>query len=194
MAWEDQELSLPGKKQLILNQVSIIDVFKHYGVDVDGEKIPCPLPSHNDGVASFMIYRDTNSFYCFGCNAHSNVIDFVIAMEECSFVEAIDKLMPLRKENNHLAAEKVEDLKDAYTFNMYSDLRDFLSSLKGFAVYESEKENVDIIFTQLEDKLMRTSKDNEKDLKKIKEKVDEYIEKRKQELMEKLDGYNEVIV
>jgi len=194
MAWEDQELSLPGKKQLILNQVSIMDVFKYYGIDVSGDKIPCPLPSHNDGVASFMVYRDTNSFYCFGCNAHSNVIDLVVAMEECSFVEAIDRLMPMRKENNNLAVEEIEDIKDAYTFNMYSDLRNFLSSLKGFAVYESEKENVDAIFVQLEDKLMRISKDNEEDLKKVKEKVDEYIKNRKQELMEKIDGYNEVVV
>jgi len=40
-----------------------------------GYKTQCPF--HDDARASFHIYTDTNSFFCFGCHAHGDTIDLV---------------------------------------------------------------------------------------------------------------------
>ena len=190
MTWEEKTLSPQVRKELILKQVSILDVLKYYGIDFEGETIPCPLPSHKDGVASFKIYRETNSFYCFGCQANSNVIDLVMAMEGCGFMEAIVKLMPMRREDNNLA-EQEANFKDAYTFNMNCDARDFLNSLRKYNVYEDEKKRVAIIFKKMDKKLKVIDKSDEKSLKKMHRKLTEYIDQRRIELMRVLDGYNE---
>lgn len=47
-------------------------------------------PFHNEREPSFTVYKD--SYYCFGCGAHGDVIDFVMEREHLSFREAIDWL------------------------------------------------------------------------------------------------------
>lgn len=188
--WKEKTLSPQDRKELILKQVSILDVFRYYGIDFDGDKIVCPLPDHNDAIASFNIYRETNSFYCFGCSRGSNVIDFVMAMDGCDFITALNKLMPLRREDNNLAEAEV-NFKDVYVFNMGCDIRDFLNGLRKFNVYEEEKRRADIIFKKMDEKLKTINKADEKALKEMHEKIGEYIEQRRSELMKKLDGYNE---
>lgn len=188
--WKEKTLQTKTKKTLILEQVSIIDVMEYYGIDISGDKIVCPLPSHSDNIASFVIYKETNSFFCFGCNASSNVIDFVMAMDNCSFVEAIDKLMPMRKKNA-IKFNKKENFKEKYLFNISCDLRDFLYGLREFSVYEDEIKRVESIFKKLDEKMEQVDSFDEKQFIEIQDKITDYITTRKKELMEKLDGYNE---
>lgn len=69
--------------------VSMRDVLGRYGIDVGrGGFISCPF--HSEKTASCKIYPD--SFYCFGCGAGGDVLDFVMRMENCSFRAAIDRL------------------------------------------------------------------------------------------------------
>ena len=69
--------------------VSMQDVLGRYGIDVGrGGFISCPF--HSEKTASCKIYAD--SFYCFGCGAGGDVLDFVMQMEKCSFRAAIDRL------------------------------------------------------------------------------------------------------
>jgi CHC2 zinc finger len=35
----------------------------------------CPLPNHEDKVPSFVVYPETNSFFCFGCLRGGDVVD-----------------------------------------------------------------------------------------------------------------------
>ena len=43
-----------------------------------GTRTPVALcPFHTEKTPSFVIYRDTQSYYCFGCGATGDVIDFV---------------------------------------------------------------------------------------------------------------------
>lgn len=53
-------------------------------------KIRCPI--HNEKTASFTVYPDTNTFYCFGCGASGSLIDFVMVYFNLNFKEAIYKI------------------------------------------------------------------------------------------------------
>lgn len=46
-------------------------------------------PFHDDKNPSFVIYPDTNDFWCFSCSAGRDSIDFVMKRDDCSFGQAI---------------------------------------------------------------------------------------------------------
>ena len=50
----------------------------------------CPFHKEEDG--SFTVYADTEKFYCFGCGAGGDVLDFVGRMESLTLPEAIRRL------------------------------------------------------------------------------------------------------
>ena len=52
----------------------------------------CPFPPHKDEVPSFTVYAETGTYYCFGCKARGDVIDFLRAIERLRFHEALDAL------------------------------------------------------------------------------------------------------
>ena len=49
-------------------------------------------PFHNEAEGSFTVYGDTERFYCFGCGAGGDVLDFVGRMEGLTLPEAIRRL------------------------------------------------------------------------------------------------------
>ncbi len=49
-------------------------------------------PFHNEAEGSFTVYADTEKFYCFGCGAGGDVLDFVGRMEGLTLPEAIRRL------------------------------------------------------------------------------------------------------
>ena len=50
----------------------------------------CPFHSENEG--SFTVYSDSERFYCFGCGAGGDVLDFIQRSENLSLPEAIARL------------------------------------------------------------------------------------------------------
>jgi len=80
--------------QRLLSQVDIVDL-------IDG-RIPlrkkssnnyfacCPF--HAEKSASFSVSHTKQFYYCFGCGAHGNAIDFLLQFDRLSFPEAIDAL------------------------------------------------------------------------------------------------------
>ncbi len=46
-------------------------------------------PFHNEKTPSFVVYPDTQSFYCFGCGAGGDVITFIKARENLDYIEAV---------------------------------------------------------------------------------------------------------
>lgn len=71
--------------QVIKQSVSMGDVLGMYGLRANRAGfVRCPF--HEERTASLKIYPD--GFYCFGCGAHGDQIDFVRTMEGCSFREA----------------------------------------------------------------------------------------------------------
>jgi DNA primase len=49
-------------------------------------------PFHDEKTPSFTVSPDKGFYHCFGCGAHGNAIDFVIAYENRSFPEAVEAL------------------------------------------------------------------------------------------------------
>ena len=73
-------------------------------------------PFHNEKTPSFVVYPDTQSFYCFGCGAAGDVISFVRKYNNLGYVETVKQLasragMPLPEEDDDLLVrEKVIDV------------------------------------------------------------------------------------
>ena len=49
-------------------------------------------PFHNEKTPSFMVYEDTQSFYCFGCGAGGDAITFTMKVENLDYIEAVKLL------------------------------------------------------------------------------------------------------
>ncbi len=73
---------------------AIADVISAHGVALreSGTHLVGHCPFHKDEHPSFAVYPDTRSFYCFGCNANGDVIDFVRRADNLSFRDALDRL------------------------------------------------------------------------------------------------------
>lgn len=63
-------------------------------------------PFHNEKTPSFIVYPDTQSFYCFGCGAGGDTITFIRKQENLDYVEAIKYLA------GRLGMEVPEDKED----------------------------------------------------------------------------------
>lgn len=64
---------------------SMRDILARYGIHPNRSGFIC-CPFHKEKTASMKIYQD--SYYCFGCGAHGDVFDFVMAMDNLSFRES----------------------------------------------------------------------------------------------------------
>jgi DNA primase len=49
-------------------------------------------PFHEDDRPSFTIYPETNTYHCFGCGEHGDIITFVMRKESKTYHEALDAL------------------------------------------------------------------------------------------------------
>lgn len=52
-------------------------------------------PFHEDRVPSLVVYPESRSFHCFGCQAHGDVLEFLMKVEHVSFPEALEILRRL---------------------------------------------------------------------------------------------------
>lgn len=72
----------------------IEEVVARHGVALrpSGTHLTGRCPFHQDEHPSLVVYPETRSFYCFGCRASGDVIDFVRRAEGLSFREALERL------------------------------------------------------------------------------------------------------
>jgi DNA primase len=75
----------------------IEDIVRQHGVDLratsSGERLQGHCPFHaEDETPSFNIYVATQRYHCFGCGADGDVIDFVQAIDGCTFQDALHRL------------------------------------------------------------------------------------------------------
>ncbi len=73
-------------------------------------------PFHSERTPSFMVYPETQSYYCFGCGAAGDVIKFTMEMNSLSYIEAVRLLaqqcgMPMPDEDDGQAKLKARILE-----------------------------------------------------------------------------------
>lgn len=81
--------------------VTMEQIMNAYGYHVKHGKMMCPF--HGDRNASLKVYKDNNSWYCFGCGKGGSVIDFVMAQEGCGFSQAVNAICDTFGINAHVA-------------------------------------------------------------------------------------------
>ena len=75
----------------------LADVVESYGIKLDGfpgklvRQAICPLSDH-DTDASFTVYGDSQRYFCFGCDARGDALDFIRAIDNFTLKEAVNVL------------------------------------------------------------------------------------------------------
>ena len=79
------------RSERIKAALDIERVVSFYGYEPNRQGfVSCPF--HSERTASFKIYPKSNSFYCFGCGAGGDVIDFVRLLYGLDFRQACVRL------------------------------------------------------------------------------------------------------
>ncbi|MDR2794534.1 MAG: DNA primase [Holosporaceae bacterium] len=91
------------------NKASILDVIsRRVRLTRSGKDWFGLCPFHSEKTASFKVNPDSGLYYCFGCGAHGDVIDFVMEFEKITFTEATEYIanmygIPIPKKNDSYA-------------------------------------------------------------------------------------------
>ncbi len=83
----------------------LLPVLMRYGVEPD-KKGFAHCPFHNEKTASFKVYSN-NTYYCFGCGEHGDVIDFIKKIENLTFEEACERLSGEAKYSEQRKADQI---------------------------------------------------------------------------------------
>lgn len=75
----------------VIKAIPILD-FYEYPYKENGGKLIGKCPFHNEKTGSFVIYKKSNSFYCFGCGKGGSVIDYYMHLNGVNSKEAIHSL------------------------------------------------------------------------------------------------------
>lgn len=73
-------------------QVQIEDVFTDKLRTVGSHRKVGLCPFHEERTPSFMVFTDSNTFHCFGCDAHGDVIEFYSKTRRLDFKESVKLL------------------------------------------------------------------------------------------------------
>ena len=69
---------------------SIVDLVSAYlPLQKKGRRHWGLCPFHNEKTPSFSVNQDLNLYYCFGCKASGNIVQFVMEMEKLTYPEAL---------------------------------------------------------------------------------------------------------
>ena len=124
------------KKSLITKSLSIVDVLNKYAPRKIKQGDMCECPLHKDANPSCKINKN-NTFYCFSCGAHGDMIMLTQKIFNLSFVDAMNKLVDdfglepnltdeeknkLKKEQYIKEQEKNIERWDDYLVGKYSRL------------------------------------------------------------------------
>lgn len=90
----------------LTRRTDIVDVVGNYvQLKRKGRLYGGLCPFHSEKTPSFVVYPETQSFYCFGCGAGGDVITFVRKINNLDYVEAVKMLagragMPMPEEDD----------------------------------------------------------------------------------------------
>lgn len=82
-----------NNKDIDINSIPIVDVIWLYTKLPSNIRRNIHCPIHQDKTASFKIYINTNSFYCFWCKRGWNAINLISNMESVTTKDAFKKFI-----------------------------------------------------------------------------------------------------
>lgn len=97
------------------NSVELVKLFKQYNVNIDeySRKCICPFPGHaNERTGSFYYYKDTNSFFCFGCKNGGGPVNFVSTIDGISKFDAATRITSRFQVDTAITAQTQVDFID----------------------------------------------------------------------------------
>jgi len=84
------------KSKYNVEELKLIPIEDFYAFDkirkTSKERSTACCPFHVEKKPSFVIYHDSNTYHCFGCQAHGDNINFVMKVNNMSFLEACEYL------------------------------------------------------------------------------------------------------
>ncbi len=107
--------------QQLLNRVDLIELIDNRVPlrKKTGQNFFACCPFHDEKSASFSVSQAKQFYYCFGCGAHGNAIDFLMQYDRLSFPESIEALakqvgveVPKEIRNNDKREENFDALYD----------------------------------------------------------------------------------
>src|SRR5437870_9868238 len=82
--------------------IAIEDLVARYvELSTSGGNYRARCPFHDDRNPSFVVYPQTQTFYCFGCGEHGDVLSFLMRQERLTFPEALKVLRELNRRETH---------------------------------------------------------------------------------------------
>ena len=82
--------------------VAIEDLIARYvELHTSGGNYRARCPFHDDRNPSFVVYPQTQTFCCFGCREHGDVLSFLMRQERLTFPEALNALRELNGGETH---------------------------------------------------------------------------------------------
>lgn len=78
-------------KDANMDIVGVID--KYLPLKKGGKNYFAPCPFHREKSGSFTVNAEKQMYYCFGCGAGGNAVGFVMDYENCTFPEAMGKIL-----------------------------------------------------------------------------------------------------
>ncbi|QUJ67856.1 DNA primase [Photobacterium sp. GJ3] len=77
----------------LISRHDIVDVIDaRVKLKKQGKNYGACCPFHNEKTPSFSVSPEKQFYYCFGCGAKGNVLDFVMEFDRLEFVEAVEDL------------------------------------------------------------------------------------------------------
>lgn len=120
----------------LLPAVSIERLIGHYvPLKKSGSNYMCCCPFHHEKTPSFCVTPSKQMFYCFGCRAHGNALDFIEKLKNLSFPDAVEELarfagIPVEYEKGG------SDLRDKY--RDYYELMDRCAAFFSKTLFEAQ--------------------------------------------------------
>ncbi len=119
-------------------KTDIVDIISRYvNLSKRGSNYVGLCPFHSEKTASFTVYPKTQSFYCFGCGAGGDGVNFIRGIEHLDWNEAVKYIAQLY--NIPLPEEKAEDDEISKRKKRLLEINKAAAKYFNKCFYESEK-------------------------------------------------------
>jgi len=179
--------------------VNILDILDRHEIEYTrvsagnfDHKLRCPFPGHQGGqerTASLCVSSAENNFYCYGCHANGNSINFLMHYKDMVYYAAIEELAQIAgiteddcKNINFKPKERIspEHTIMPYIFRAGTEIRDFIAGIKDDKQYRRWESWAQYQFRKM-DRMLNTLEDDKwEKVKRYQLKISAYLKKQKE--------------